>query len=78
VRKESEIVCRKDPDGELATMVDAALAPVAPTMPPAVIEQLKAAVVHVARQHAARAVHDTILARTSAREARHAQRRRRR
>lgn len=64
------IARRADAERELAALVDAALERIAPTSPTALLEELRYELVRLAQQHAARAVHEAVLARVAARASR--------
>lgn len=62
----SGIARRADAERELAALVDAALERIAPTFPTTLLQELRYELVRLAQQHAARAVHEAVLARVAA------------
>ena len=69
-RCEPAIVRRVETERELALLVDAALEPIAPASSATVLQELRSELVRLAQQHAARAVHDAVLKRLSAKPSR--------
>lgn len=65
-----EIECRETAEAQLAADVDALLERLAVASPAAQRAELRADILRVAREHAARSVHHAVLAKTAARAAR--------
>lgn len=63
----SGVARRADAERELAALVDAALERVAPTSPTTLLQELRSELVRLAQQHAARVVHEAVLARVAPR-----------